>query len=232
MISDQELSRRLSDERERTPARLSAYGVRSVSRVLASTRASSRRRPLIVLGVSVAIVAGAAAAPAAAGGIREWLAQTGVTCQGGTECRPGSDLIDASAEDISDYVRAQYPSYLTLPPGTTPAQVMATVQDRHPQQDGVFIDSDVFVASYEQVAYCGWVSEWLRADKEGRLDARDAAAGALTEILDWPGPMQTSPDRALIEQREGFASSAREGDRGGVQTAALYNHCAAPEVAE
>lgn len=224
MISDDELSARLGAERERIPATLTEGGIRVIARAISPARRSRWRRPLIVFAMLTGIAAGAVAAPAAADGIRAWLAQTGITCSGGTECRPGSELIDASAPDIAEYITAQYPHYLVLP-GMSETEVMLTVQSRHPLQEGVMFDSDVLVASYEHVAYCGWIAEWMRADAAGDLGSRDAAGVALTAILDWPGPMQTSPD--LIAMREKFAKAARDGDRGGVQTAALHNACPA-----
>lgn len=204
------------------------------ARLLESVRrtASRRRRRIGMISGALALTIGAgfAAMPAAADVVRQFLAQTGVTCEG-TECGgvdvDDAELIDLRASDLGEYVASQYPDYLVLPAGMSRQSVIDELLSEIdvPMDEASFMADSAIVGGYEAIAYCGWVAEWLRAEESGEPTRRGVAADALTQILDWPGPMQSSPDANLLALQEAFAEAARTGDTDGVQTAALFNHC-------
>lgn len=228
MVTDDELTTRLCAAR--VDVLLDADAAERIERTVAQVAVRRLVRRRVAIGaVVLTLGAGFVAAPAAADSIRDFLAQTGRPCEG-SECGGGdAEMVALGATDLDEYVASKYPDYLILPPGMERDDAIADVQN---QLEGFHDDSSsmpdsAFMGAYEDVAYCAWVAEWLRAEKAEDLDARERAGAALTEALTWPGPWRTSPDPNSIAFQAGFAESARLGDVDGVQTAAQFHGCSA-----
>lgn len=193
--------------------------------VIESSRRRRVRRATVAGAAALTLGAGLIALPAAADVVREFLAQTGVVCEG-SEC--GGDwgeMIDLGAPDVDEFVASKYPDYLVLAPGQSRDGVVAQVQEAFPTEQNAVTPEASFAAEYEHLAYCGWIDEWLRADAEADLTARGDASDVLTEMLTWPGPMQTTDDPNIIVLQSAFAEAAREGDDDGVKAGGYMNRC-------
>ncbi len=176
-------------------------------------RVTRRRRRIAAFGVGGALLLGALTAPAAADGIR-WLAQTGEYGTSGENA--GEEFIDWTASDIGDYIATLYPDYLVLPPGTSRAELVdELVSAITSVEEPTSSSDDLFVQSFEQMAHCGWIDEWLAADDAGDTARRDVAAAAIEPAVNLRNTMAHSIDPDPFPLA--VAKAAREGDRTGVE---------------
>ena len=192
------------------------------------------RRTRLIGGASVglvALLAGLFAAPAAADGIREFLALTGDVCDYGTECQEGDPVIDLSASDLSQLVHADYPEYLELPPGVSRIDMERAVVERMARLNALTYESAVG-QQYENLAYCGWVREWLDADDAGDPARVASAAGVMRRAITWPATAGSVVDEAWFTLHNDFANAAEDGDRAGVRAASVVNACGEVEDKE
>lgn len=224
-MNDDELDARLGRAAAPAPAVADATLDLLARDARAGGRRSHRRRLIGGLaGGLLALTGGLIAAPAAADGIRDLLARTGETCQGGTECREGEPIIDLSSSDLPELVHLDYPAYLELPPGVTRGDIEQQVAQRLAQQNAVGFESAIGQA-YENIAYCGWTAEWLSADDAGDAERRTAAAGVLRRSTEWPAFAGASVDGEWTKVQSFFAQAAEEGDRTGVRAGGSVNAC-------
>ncbi len=230
-MTDDELDRRmlLAD-----PARGLAPGDDSLGALLSSTgeqarstRPRSRRRMLTGLGIAgVMLIGGAAAAPAAADAIRQFLAQSDWTCSWGSECGdPAGQWIDTGAADFVDYTATVFPYNLPLPAGVDAEELRVSVAASRHANPALTPDYSI-VFSFESRIYCEWVGEWLNRDAVGDIANRDAAARVMKESADWPG-LVASDGGGIAEITRALAEAALDGNREAVQAAAQYSACEA-----
>jgi hypothetical protein len=220
-------------------SRLHAEGA-TLSRLLndAKRPRSSRRRRLFIIGASVAgMLAIAVAAPAAAGVVRTFLAQTGTFGNVSSTETDATEWIDLLAPDAGEYIIDVYPNYLPIPPGVDAGefqlqvaeQIIAAAHATSALEGGVGIQQQRtgLVRSFEQTAYGEWIRTWLVADLTGDLVTRDTATATLWAACSWPALVATDGG-GIIAWMQTFADAAQAGDRVGMQAAAQYYEVAGP----
>ncbi|TPW76721.1 hypothetical protein [Schumannella sp. 10F1B-5-1] len=223
MIDDDELDARLTrTRREIDPSDGLVTGVAAAS---VRRRGRARRRRLAWGGgiAALALLLGGVTAPAAADAIRQFLAQTGQTCSGG-ECGEGSEVIDLNAPDVDEYAASLYPDYVPVPPGTTRDAIIQQVSSEADlnRAPGLTTESG-FVMQYEIAGYCGWVGDWLAAEKKHDTQRRDAATQVIVASTAWPN--LNAGDAGKINAL--VAGAAQSGDAEGIRFAAQLWACPA-----
>lgn len=184
-----------------------------------------RRRKVIGFGVAGVIVLSAAIAlPAAADVVSHFFAQTGRSCDSGTECgKKPSEFIDTTKSDFDLYVESVYPDWLPLAAPLTKESVISTVTARLHDNGGTMEASGVEMM-FEHVAYCSWTDAWMVAHKKGDTSAQKYAASVMRAETKWPGLIQ-GDGGGLVAMQEQFASGAEAGDAITVIEAQVANAC-------
>jgi hypothetical protein len=194
-------------------------------------RTRRRRRRFTAAGIATVLaLALGASVPAAAGAVREFLAQTGTHCESGTECGTGATLaesewIDSSQADFPEYVDSLFNPALPLAPGQSREQVVDWLVDSTLASDAAYgpgvWSSLGLSASLESGIYCGWIDEWLSADDDS---ARDRAAVVLREAATWPATVK-SDGGGVVDYLLDTADAADRGETHAVRNAALGWAC-------
>jgi len=190
-----------------------------------------RRRLWIIGGIIGALVIGAAA-PATAGAVRDFLAQTGQYGTGTGEDADTTEWIDLTALDAAEYMTTLYPDYLPIPSGVDEQafregivdQVIAAAQQSSANQGGVAVvqQSTGLVRTFEAATYAEWIRTWLEADAAGDSAARAEATSAMRAACEWPA-IATTDGGGIVDLMKRFADAAEHNDRTGVLVAAEYN---------
>ena len=146
----------------------------------------------------------------------------------GSEAIAGSDWVDIGASDFELYLATLYPTDLPFPDGYTEEKVVARVAELNSGREGRAQEAS-FRFAYEAAAYCGWVDNWLAADRTGDRTALAQATEVMTAAIDWP--MHNALDGGgVIDLMRESADAARAGDRAGVQYAADVSECAVWQI--
>jgi len=200
----------------------------ALDEVLFAVRAHSarrRRRAVVsIAGVGAALVIGTIALPAAADVVREFLAQQVVQRQDeGTEVVPDSAWVDARASDFGEYLATIYPTGLPLPAGYTPDDLIVAVVGNNKGSEGLQQEAS-FRFAFENIAYCGWVDQWLTANAAADERSQIEATDVMVDSLAWPAYLELDGGN-LMEYQQRFATGAQAGDRQTVEFAAEINGC-------
>jgi len=184
-----------------------------------------RRRRAVGFGVAGVIVLSAAIAlPAAADVVSHFFAQTGRSCDSGTECgKKPSEFIDTTKSDFDLYVENVYPDWLPLAALLTKESVISTVTARLHDNGGTMEASGIEM-TFENVAYCSWTDAWMVAHKKGDTAAQNHAASVMRAETKWPGLIQ-GDGGGLVAMQEQFAAGAEAGDAIKVIEAQVANAC-------
>ncbi|MET4704283.1 hypothetical protein [Frigoribacterium sp. UYMn621] len=184
-----------------------------------------RRRKVLGFGFAGVIVLSAAIGlPAAADVVSHFLAQTGRSCDSGTECgKSPSEFIDTTKSDFDLYVESVYPDWLPLAAPLTKESVISTVTARLHDNGGTMEASGVEMM-FENVAYCSWTDAWMVAHKKGDTTAQNHAASVMRAETKWPGLIQ-GDGGGLVQMQEQFAAGAEAGDAIKVIEAQIANAC-------
>lgn len=187
-----------------------------------------RRRAWVIGGIIGALVIGAAA-PATAGAVRDFLAQTGQYGAGTGEDPDTTEWIDLTAPDAGEYMITLYPDYLPVPSGVDERQfrqevvdqVIASARQSSANEGGVAVmqQSTGLVRTFESATYATWIGVWLAADDDA---GRAEATRVLREACDWPAIVATDGG-GIVDMMRRFADAAEHGDRDGVEYAAQGN---------
>lgn len=192
MISDDELTRRLSAESRRGEQRPLPSGMVAllVSEARSEAAAASwRRRACAAVAGAAVIGGGVFAAPAVAETIRHFIAQTEIVF-GGSEVIEDSEFVDTSASDLGEYLESIYPAQLQLAPRQTKKGLIEQVRAAHSAEPGV-TQRVGLIRSFEHAAYVGWIEEWLTAHDAGDKTRMAAAAKVISDAATWPAFVQT-----------------------------------------
>lgn len=182
---------------------------------------SKRRGVLIGAGILSALaLGGGVAVPVAASAIRTFMAQNvPADTDFGGEAIPDSEYVDPTQPDIDEYVASLYPDELPLAVGDTREGVIGKVSGFNEGLVGT-TQEVTFRQQYEAVIYCGWIGQWLAADFEEDLVAREAAAQVMVSAADWEAfnatDGGTSDGRTNMDLVRDAAAGARAGDRSAV----------------
>ncbi len=187
-----------------------------------ATARSPRRRWLLPTAAVVAALAVGIPGAAVASG---YLARTGWfgspnpgspegTRPIGTEA-DGSEWIDTSAADYSEYAVTLWPAYAPLPAGYDTEAFARSIAADAPEglRQVTGIRSE-----FEQNARCAWRAEWLDADALGDADRAATAAQTLTAAATWPATVATDGG-GIVDEERALAAAATAGDRAGVEAA-------------
>jgi len=188
------------------------------------------RRALLGAGIVGAIALGTGVAvPVAATVARQFLAQNvpEMTDFGG-EAIPDSEYVDPAQADIDAYIASVYPDDLPLPSGYTSEMLQAKVSSIYNAMEGI-TQEVTFRRSYEMVAYCGWVDQWLDANATNDQAGSGEAAAMMLAAADWAALNATdggtSDGSTIMDTFRTVAASARAGDRQAVQSHSDLNEC-------
>jgi hypothetical protein len=233
-MDDDELDRRLT--RADVARNLTVPGVTLDELALAAREAgrSSRRRRLGLAAVLGALaLGGGLAAPAAADGIREFLAisewQPGLDPDLDEDCppascqfAPGSDMVDLSAPDLRQYLETIYPEWLPLAPGETRTAILDGMAAQAASDPEAGLTQEIGLrATMERIAYCGWVDLWLTTSDDA---AQVQAADVMLQATTWPATVETDGG-GVVAFLEVFAAGAAAGDREAVEAASWQLDC-------
>lgn len=178
---------------------------------------------ILVVGLGVAV-----AVPAVA--VSTWVARTGVMGDPSSSTEEDdSEWLDVAAPDAPAVIVEAYPTYLTLPEGVSPNAAMedvARIFERMSAEAGgqARAQEGLVTQSYESFAYCAWIVEWLGAETAAD-DAR------MSDAVDWLSMPESFPAIAaadgggVVDAILGFAQSARDGDRAGVEKGYQQGAC-------
>lgn len=201
---------------------------RILDELVISTRdvARSTLRHRLVAGVTAGLLvlgAGAAAAPAAADAVREFLAQSDQQFEEGGEILPDSEVVDLSASDLRAYIDYVFPEDLPIPP----SQTREWLGDRTYEMSNASntVAQEVSLRrQIETLAYCGWVVEYLDAERHGDDRRTDAAAVVLVAAADWPALVATDGG-GIMDRYRNAGDSVEAGEFGAGHTAFRAGEC-------
>lgn len=190
-ITDDELDARLG-RAALQPPELSP-GTTALLAAATRERARSRtiRRRIVAAAAGTALlVGGVVAAPAAAEGLRRFLAQSEWQPAAGGEILPDSEMVDLGAPDLAQYIDTIYPTALPLAPGQTRAGLVAQVVAAYSQPDATMQEVGLRRA-LERLAYIGWLDEWNAAHAAGDATRERAALAVIADAPTWPAFVAT-----------------------------------------
>jgi len=198
------------------------------------TRLMARRprRRLWIIGGIIGALAVGAAAPATAGAVHDFLAQTGQYGSGSGEVADTTEWIDVTAPDAAEYMTTLYPDYLPIPSSVDEQRfrervvdVLITTAKASSADEGgaaVMQQSTGLVRTFEAATYAEWIRTWLEADAAGDSAARAEATSAMRAACEWPA-IVTTDGGGIVDLMKRFADAAERNDRTGVLVAAEYN---------
>lgn len=166
---------------------------------------------------------GGAALPAAAQELEAFLAQTGWIPEESTEQIANSEVIDTSAPDFPDYLRATFWTDATLPPGMNHDALIERIIQQHTANPS-YTQEVGFRMFYEVVAQCGWMSEWNQAMRRGDDNAARVAAAQLEAATTWRGLVSTDGG-GIMERYRAVADAAAAGDTRAFAASPLHREC-------
>lgn len=223
MVSEQELDDRLASAKRGGLSAPDGF-FDTVIAEAAQERPSSRTpRKAVVVAIVGALVVGGAALPAAAEGLRTFLAQTGWIPEESTEQIADSEVIDTSAPDFPDYLRATFWSDATLPPGMNHDALIERIIQQHTANPSLTQEVG-FQRFYEVVAQCGWMSEWNQAMRRGDDNAARIAAAQLEAATTWRG-LVTTDGGGIMQRYRDVADAAAAGNTRAFAASPLHREC-------
>ncbi len=223
MLSEQELDARLAETKRSDLSAPDAF-FDTVLAEAAHERATSRApRKAVVVAIVGALVVGGAALPAAAEGLRTFLAQTGWIPEESTEQIADSEVIDTSAPDFPEYLRATFWTDATLPPGMSHDDLLERIIALHTANPGLTQEVG-FRRFYEVVAQCGWMSEWNQAVARGDDNTARIAAEQLEAATTWRG-LVTTDGGGIMERYRDVADATAAGNARAFAASPLHREC-------
>lgn len=197
---------------------------RLLAEVVRSTGIRHAPRPATVGAIVVVLALGGGALPAAADGIRDFLAQANFFPAAGGEVLPNSEWVDTSARDFPDYVRANLLVDITLPDGVQRQDLVQRVSD---QLAGGGLMQEVGIRrSFEVRAHCAWMSEWRESHVSGDEAAKAAATRELQSEDSWEAIAATDGGGIVAVYREVAAAAATD-DVDAMAQSPLHRECSA-----
>ena len=210
MITEKDLDARLAHaDRSLTVEEAALDALSIATREVARAR-RSRTRVVIAGGLVLGLAAAGAAAPAAAGVVRAFLAQADWFPRAGGEVLPDSEWVDTSAPDLRDYLENTYPDDLPLAPGQNRASLIDQVAEIHQTNPGLTQQVSLR-RSFERLVHEAWIAEWIDADAVGDARRAEIAADVLAEAPDWPAFVATDGG-GITDRMRDLAAAAADGD--------------------
>jgi len=191
-----------------------------ITQVRGSSRAPRKAAIVAIVG---ALVVGGAALPAAAEGLRTFLAQADFFPEAGGEVIPDSEWVDTAAPDFPEYVITTLWSDATLPPGMIHDEIVERIIKQNLENPGTRQEVGIRRA-YEVIAQCGWMSEWRQSTLSGDDEAARAAAIQLQAATTWRALIATDGGGIMDFYRE-VAEAAASGDARTVAASPLHRDC-------
>jgi hypothetical protein len=136
-------------------------------------------------------------------------------------------------------VDSLFPSELPLADGMTredavghlvdsiEAQNAADARDGYPAG---FFSALGLSSSLEYLVYCGWVDQWIAADRDGDAGSADRAAEVMRGATEWSGVVKTDGG-GVVDILLSYADAADRGDAATVSAGAASLGCV-PLVSE
>lgn len=223
MVSEHELDDRLASAKRGDLSAPDAL-FDAVLEEAAQERPPSRTpRKAVVVAIVGALVVGGASLPAAAEGLRTFLAQADFYPDAGSEIIPQSEWIDTSAPDFPEYLRATLWSDAVLPPGMVHDELVEQIIAQSTDNPGLTQEVG-FRRAYEAIAQCGWMSEWNRASLGGDDEAAQDAATHLQDATTWRALVATDGG-GIMELYADVAEAAASGDAAAFAASPLHRDC-------
>ncbi len=223
MVSEQELDDRLASAKRGNLSAPDAF-FDAVLAEAAQERPSSRKpRKAVVVAIVGTLVIGGAALPSAADELEAFLAQTGWDPGEGTEVIANSEVIDTSAPDFPEYLRAAFWTDATLPPGMSHDDLLERIIELNTANPGLGQEVG-FRRYYEVAAQCGWMSEWNQAMRRGDDNAARIAAAQLEAANSWRG-LVTTDGGGIMERYRDVADAAAAGNTRAFAASPLHREC-------
>ena len=172
-------------------------------------RAARISKPAWIALGSVALLGLGFTGPAIADVVQR-LAQTG-TFGPVTSETDGSEWIDTSGSDFSQYAISLLPSWLTLPGEYSKTQFASAVVAQIEAGGGASQETSI-KHSFEHNARCMWIDEWLLADAVGDSARSVSASGVLVESVNWPASVAVAGG-GYLDHLSDVASASTFGDR-------------------
>jgi len=223
MLSDEELDERLAKAQRADvtapEARLDAL----LAEATAHQRTPRPRRSAAAIAIVGALIVGGATLPAAAEGLRTFLAQADFFPEAGGEVLPNSEWVDTSAPDFPDYLRATLSSDATLPPGMTRDELVERIIAQSTANPGLTQEIGLR-RTYEMIAHCGWMAEWQRATRDADTDAVRLATAELQAATEWRALVATDGGGIMDLYRD-VAEFAAAGDAEALSSSPLNRDC-------
>lgn len=225
MVSEQELDDRLASAKRGDLSAPDEF-FEALLAEAAQERPSPRApRKAVIVAIVGALVVGGAALPAAAAGLQTFLAQADFFPEAGGEVLSNSEWVDTSAPDFPDYLRATFWSDATLPPGMSHDKVIDWIIAQNIANPSLTQEIG-FRRTYEMIAQCGWMSEWLRTTRDGDAEAASVAAAELRAATEWRALVATDGG-GIMDMYRGVAEAAAAGDSSAVTGSPLHRDCQA-----
>lgn len=190
-ITDDELDARLAQAAAAAPSVHPGTAALLVMATRERARSRMLRRRIAATAAGTALlIGGVAAAPAAAEGVKRFLAQSDWQPAAGGEILPDSEMVDLGAPDLAEYIDSIYPEWLPLAPGQTRAALVAEVAAASAQADTMTQEVGLRRA-LERLAYIGWLDEWIAGHAAGDGAREDAALAVIADAPTWPAYVAT-----------------------------------------
>lgn len=223
MVSEQELNDRLAGAKRGDLSAPDAFFDAMLAEVSQDRPSPGTPRKAVVVGIVGALLVGGASLPAAAEGLRAFLAQADFFPEGGTEVIANSEWVDTSAPDFPEYLRATFWTDATLPPGMSHDDLLERIIEVHTTNPGLTQEVG-FRRFYEVVAQCGWMSEWRQATLRSDDNAVRIAAAQLQAATTWRG-IVTTDGGGIVESYQEVANAVATGDAATVAASPLHREC-------
>lgn len=223
MMSDHELDERLAKAKRADTTAPEAFFDALLVEATAGEHPRQPKRTVAAIAIVGTLIVGGAALPAAAQELGTFLAQTGWLPPPSSEVITGSEVIDTSAPDFPEYLRASLSSDATLPPGINHDELIERIIAQSTANPGLTQEVG-FRRTYEMIAHCGWMAEWQQATRDGDTEAANRAVVELQAATEWRALVATDGGGIMDLYRD-VAESAAAGDARAVAASPLNRDC-------